>query len=700
MTRTAIARPVTGGSLVCSGPKIEEHGNMFDETTHEVEQDQSEVPLLIQSQGFDTESSEVTRRMSVVSNTSNVKQNPPLSSPCATDAISKMMYDLWGSKQQYGNIPPAETSTKIMENVEKIVARELYEMNRSEREAILEELHGVKSRAIAETPDMVASALQSFSEEAEILCQTNLTDTDINGNDHPIAKAHIRAVETLDSNYVTSQEFRIRFLRTEFFDIKKAVKRYFRYLNHVWDLFGDVSLVRQISLLDLNKKERKYLKGGQVQGLLSRDKMGRRIYAVFGIYDVPIQERARVEAYLSFAAISDDETTQINGATNLTFLSISEKSVIRYDKSEQHIIKKMTNCAPVRYTAMHFCMPDEPVYFFFKTIVHSLIAPEMRASTRFHTGSHMECNYALCQFGIPVDDIPKSVTGTIKNKSIQKFIKSRIAIEEYRMERCRLLGVRYVTKAVEDALVAAAEATSSSSPTYPPISPEVMEQLEYLNGFPPSCPGTDCPELDCIVFGDRVTYKHPPNVKFRDYLRGKRHQQEERKEQERQQHGKEKRRKERIFSAEFLDEIIDEASNVLGYKFCTYDKDAGWYTYIKPNTPENRQELRKKISQLMRDERKRERASITLSGGLTLTAKAEAAKTLGENNTNTFNNANTNTNISDGGVSDGTDDMNDAMPYISLSSNMGFRAKRCKKDIEQDKTCSGFNLSLSHACNR
>ena len=705
-TRTTIACPVTAPPHVCSGPKIEADGNMFGETTHEAEQDQSEAPLLIRSQEFDTETPVVTRRTSLSSNNSDANQTPSLSSPPSdTDAISKMMYDLWGSKQHYDNIPPEETSSRITENVEKIVARELYEMNRSEREAILEELHGVKSRAIEETPDMVASALEIFSEEAEILCQSNLTDTDINGKSHQIARAHIRAVETLDSNYVTAPEFRIRFLRTEFFDVKKAVKRYLRYLNHVWDLFGDVALVRQISLFDLNKKELKYLKGGQVQGLLSRDKMGRRIYALFGIYDVPIQERTRVETYLSFAAISDDETTQINGATSLTFFSLSEKSVIRYDKNEQHIIKKMASCAPVRYTAMHFCMPDEPVYYFFKTIVHSLISPEMRASTRFHTGSHMECNYALCQFGIPVDDIPKSVTGTIKNKSIQKFIKARIAIDEYRRERCRLLGVRYVTKAMEGDLVAAAEAALSPSPTYPPPSPEAMEQFEFLDGFPPSCPGTDCPELDCIVFGDRVTYKHPPNVKFREYLRGKRHQQEERKEQERQQHGKEKRRKERIFSAEFLDEIIDEISNIFGYKFSAYDKDAGWYTYIKPNTPENRQELRKKISQLMRDERKRERASLNLSGGLTLTAKAEAPKTLGENlvanttangdanYTNTFNNTSVNAMNSDGGVSDGTDDMNDPMSYVPVSSDMGVGAKRCK-------TCGDCNLSLPHACKR
>jgi len=577
-----------------------------------------------------------------------------------TDVITKMMFDLWGSKRQIENIPPEETYTSLTKNIEKIVARQLYEMNRVEREAIVEELHGVKSRAVAEYPEMVTAALEAFRQGAEIFCKGKITDTDINGKNHPIGNAHLRALEVLDSEYVIAPEFRIRFLRTEFFDIKKAVLRYCKYLNHVWDLFGDLALVRQITLNDLNKKELKYLEGGNVQGLLSRDKMGRRIYAIFGNYDVPIRERARVETYLSFVAISDDQTTQINGATSLVFFSLNEKTVIKYDKCEQRIIRKMTNCCPVRYTAMHFCMPNEPVYNIFKTIVHALISPAMRASARFHTGSQLECNYTLCPFGIPVDEIPKSVTGTIKSKSIQKFIKARVAMEEYRRERCRLLGVRYVTKAMEDELVAAAE-------SYPPPSLEALERFKSLKGFPPSCPGTDCPELDCIVFGDRVTYNHPPNVIFRDYLGGKRHRQEELKEQERQQHGKEKRRKERIFSAEFLDEIIDEARTMLGFKFVTYDKDAGWYAAINPNTPQNRQVLRKKISQLMRDERKRERASKTLSGALDV---AEVAVSASPTTTTNYGH----------GDSHGTEDMNVNMPYFSLSSNMGLGAKRYKKD--------------------
>lgn len=615
----------------------------------------------------------------------DVNSSSAISSPLQsdTDTITKMMFDLWGSKRQVENLPAEETSTPLNKNINKIVARQLYEMNRAEREAIVEELHGVKSRAVAEYPEMVTAALEAFRQAVEILCKSKIMDTDINGNKLPIGKAHLRALEIFNSEYVIAPEFRIRFLRTEFFDIDKAVLRYCKYLNHVWDLFGDLALVRQIALNDLNQKELKYLKGGNCQALLSRDKMGRRIYAVFGTYDVPIRERTRVESYLSFAAISDDQTTQINGATSLVFFALNEKTNIKYDKVEQRIYRKMTSCCPVRYPALHFCMPNEPVYKFFKTLVNALISPAMRASARFHTGSRLECNYTLCQFGIPVDELPKSATGSVKQKSIQKFIKARVAMEEYRRERCRLLGVRYVTKAMEDELVAAAESD-------PPPSLEALERYKSLKGFPPSCPGTDCPELDSIVFGDRVTYNHPPNVKFRDYLGGKRHRQEELKEQERQQQGKEKRLKERILRAEFLDEIIDETRTLLGCKFVTYDKDAGWYAAINPNMPQNRQFLRKKISQLMRDERKRERAAKTLSGVLDVTEVAVSASPV------------TNTNYG-GGDSDGKEDMNVNMPYFSESSNMGLGAKRYKMDAgcterNVDQMCGGWNLDLPHSC--
>lgn len=524
-----------------------------------------------------------------------------------TDGITRMMHDLWSTDQDVA-FPSKETSMGY-DNVDRMVAKGMYEMNKSEREAIVEELHGVKSRAVVETPAMVEIALKAFEEETTLLRTGRIKemDKDVNGKNHPIGKAHLRAVEVLRSNYVTAPEFRIRFLRAEFFHVKRAVRRYYKYLNHVWDLFGDVALVRQIELNDLNRDEIKYLKGGQLQSLLSRDKMGRKIYAVFGMYSVSIMERARVDAYLAFAANADDEITQIYGATYIVFLALNEKSVVKYDPREYHIIIRCLNCNPFRMTALHFCMPSQPMYNFFKTMATAMIRPEMRVSTRFHFGSHLECNYALCQFGIPVDDIPKSITGNIKSKSVEKFIKARMAIEEYRRKRCQLLGVRYVTKAMEDALVAAAS-------SHIPSSHDIL--LERLNGFPPSCPGTDCPGLDCIVFGDRVTYKHPPNVRFRDFLRGKRHHQEQLKEQERQQNGKVKRQKERIFSAEFLDDIIQETCDVLGFRFASYEKEAGWYAYIEPVTTENRQELRKKISQLMRDERKRERAFISVSSGL------------------------------------------------------------------------------------
>lgn len=501
-----------------------------------------------------------------------------------TDAISKLMLDMWENKKGPNEYLGDDTSKALVTSVEKLVAKELFEMENGTREAMLDELHGVKSRAIPESPELIEAALRAFDIELQNLDHKKVV-ININQERHSLDQAHLRATMDLQSNYVTSPEFRIRFLRAELFDVKKAVIRYCRNLNYVWDLFGDTGLLRQIYLSDLNENEIRYLKEGRIQCLTSRDKMGRRIYFAFGLYNLPIRERMRVEMYLGFVVTGDDVTSQKYGGVVIIFASSEDKKKIMYDEDERQIIFNFTRASPIRYTGLHFCMPDETIYKIVKTIGLSLMTSDMRATFRVHTGSHMECNYALSQFGIPIEDIPISVNGTVKSRSCLKMIKARNAVEDYIKQRCSLLETNYVTKAMEELLI---------------LSPSV------LKGFPPSCPGTDCPDIDCIVFGDRALYNHSGNVEFRDYLRRKRYLQTQRKEEERIRDGKQKREKKRLFIGEFLDGIIDETSK--SYKFAYYDKKTGWYAYIPVDTPENRLEIRKRISQIIRDERKRERA--------------------------------------------------------------------------------------------
>jgi len=563
--------------------------------------------------------------------------------PDESDAIAKMMFDMWGNKERAHQYPGEHTSKALTKNIEKLVAKELFEMKKDTRDAILEELHGVKSRAVPESPQLIESALVAFEDELQTLNYKEKV-TDINGKSHPLDQAHLRATNNLQSKYVTSPEFRIRFLRTEFFTVKKAVIRYCKNLNYIWDLFGDTALVRQIYLTDLSKKELKYLKGGQIQCLMARDKMGRRILNIFGTYDISIRDRMRAEAYLNFAAMADDKSSQIYGIVHVAFFSDTVNCVIRFDQDERFIIKKFVSAAPIRCTSLHYCMPDETIFDFFKTIGLSLVSPEMRTCTRVHSGSPMESIYALCQFGIPVDAIPLSVTGTVKSKFCEKFIKMRTAIEQYQKRRCHILGVDYVTKEMEEYLNASPSA---------------------LLGFPPSCPGTDCPSLDCIVFGDRSFYKHPGNIVFRDYLKVKRDAEEQRREEERKLDKREniKSQRKRLFFGEFMNEILDETSK--RYKFAYYDKDVGWYAHITADTAENRQELRKRISQLVRDERKRERGMHATFTASSISSSSSSSIGIGDN---------------EDSQSVGGGDV-DTSSTLSVSSYIGVDAKRFKPNI-------------------
>ena len=62
--------------------------------------------------------------------------------------------------------------------------------------------------------------------------------------------------------FVNSDNFRLRFLRAELFDIKDAAQRMVKYLDFVLELFGPYALERAIELRDFNKQEIKWFQLG------------------------------------------------------------------------------------------------------------------------------------------------------------------------------------------------------------------------------------------------------------------------------------------------------------------------------------------------------------------------------------------------------------------------------------------------------
>jgi hypothetical protein len=270
------------------------------------------------------------------------------------------------------------------EAAERAWARELYEMSSDTREAINYELHGVASRAVPEDPAVLAEAL--------ILLQIEI-ETRI----PPIHKqGHTRAVMGLKSNYVQTPEFRLRFLRAERFDIKKAAIRYCRGLDYLVVSFGEQALLRQLYLSDLSKEEERFLKKGLKQILPTRDRFGRRLMAHFGSYsdEYPFHLRAKVVTYLCFGVLAEDVTTQRNGVVSLGFFSEGDNDLLAMERKG---FLRFFEAVPLRWSAFHLCIPSNPAYSIVKGLMLTVIPKDMRRITRVHSGKLVQSTNDVCR---------------------------------------------------------------------------------------------------------------------------------------------------------------------------------------------------------------------------------------------------------------------------------------------------------------
>ena len=108
----------------------------------------------------------------------------------------------------------------------------------------------------------------------------------------------------------------------------------------------------------------------------------------------------------------------------------------RYNLSDYY--QKSYYNLPIRGSGLHICFPGSTTFsnkkaLFIevcKPLIMVILGKRMRAFLRIHTGTNMECNYSLQSFGIPVDDIPRTGTGTPKLKNHVRFFKCRQALEE------------------------------------------------------------------------------------------------------------------------------------------------------------------------------------------------------------------------------------------------------------------------------
>mmetsp|Transcript_27321 Transcript_27321/g.48345 ORF Transcript_27321/g.48345 Transcript_27321/m.48345 type:complete len:524 (+) Transcript_27321:363-1934(+) len=299
--------------------------------------------------------------------------------------------------------------------VDEMLSKQLANLSFTDRNAISEEVHGVRNLAAVETPQIVEKSLW-------------LMNTEIERIEHK--PAYHQAVYVLHSRWVHDRDFRLRCLRAERFDVVKAAKRFLKFLDLLLEYFGTDALMRPIRMSDLGKEEMEILRSGQYQLLPFRDRSGRRVIACVGEVGLAFSlfPRMKFLIYLWWVAAEDVETQQ-RGVISIFWPSFEAAHKFP-DKREATEAERVFGAIPTRMTALHQCTPDTPAYKLMQAVVILTLSVESRTRMKFHTATDVEIGYGLMGYGIPVDLIPMTGTGNVKTKNLQQWIKTRKVIED------------------------------------------------------------------------------------------------------------------------------------------------------------------------------------------------------------------------------------------------------------------------------
>jgi hypothetical protein len=142
------------------------------------------------------------------------------------------------------------------------LAKELHQLSFQDRTKVQEEVHGVNFALAEETLETIDTSLKQLRDEVTLISSKEAYDF---------------ALRSLDPSYIQSSEFQLRFLRASLFNARQAAVRYTKYLDLLFEFFGNQGLQRPLRYSDLSKVEKDCLKEGRRQILPSRDRSGRLI---------------------------------------------------------------------------------------------------------------------------------------------------------------------------------------------------------------------------------------------------------------------------------------------------------------------------------------------------------------------------------------------------------------------------------------
>ena len=176
-----------------------------------------------------------------------------------------------------------------------MLSKELHQLSFNDRNAIQEEIHGVRNAAPEETPEGMEEGLAQLQQELQAI--------------PPNQKAAYTKACLPPQSYVHDRSFSLKFLRADLYDCKAAARRVVSYLDMMLDFYGPSVLNRPLRLSDLGDQELKVLRSGQIQLLPFRDRSGRRVIAFVSDMGFSFDVQAKVSGK---RANAEEESLVIN----------------------------------------------------------------------------------------------------------------------------------------------------------------------------------------------------------------------------------------------------------------------------------------------------------------------------------------------------------------------------------------------------
>ena len=274
---------------------------------------------------------------------------------------------------------------------DNLLSEKLLQLSVTDRNNIQEEIHGVKCLAPEETPQLIEESLRKLANEIDNVIPDSQK------------RAYLRSQQRKASAaFVNSRDFRLRFLRCELFDYRKAAQRMVRVCDSLLDLFGTYALERPIKLADFTNAELKILRKGRVQPLPFRDRCGRRICILFpgaeSLKEKGDENNARDQTrelqykiFLYYSSVLGSEVdTQRRGIVFIIWFDAMLADGISRDIKRIQSNMKSHQVSMLRGSAVHILSPDTPFYRLKRSIL-SLGAGQLVSRLRIHLGELFLC---------------------------------------------------------------------------------------------------------------------------------------------------------------------------------------------------------------------------------------------------------------------------------------------------------------------